>query len=178
MMRLNLLPWRERQREAAVRRFRVQLIAGALLALCAVTLVDQLARQRGQQEALANTRQQANLEVLAEQLQPLADVRAKHDVLMARLAALEGLRAQQGVLGDVFADLEVALPVGVQLLDLSLENGHLQMTGLATSGAEVAQFMRDLDRSGVLLDLALKRVRSMPGGDEFLLVARVSAFWS
>ncbi|MNC67232.1 hypothetical protein D3C75_1177090 [compost metagenome] len=52
------------------------------------------------------------------------------------------------------------------------------MTGLATSGAVVAQFMRDLDRSGVLLDLALKRVRSMPGGDEFLLVARVSAFWS
>jgi type IV pilus assembly protein PilN len=88
------------------------------------------------------------------------------------------LRAQQGVLGDVFADLERALPVGVQLLDLSLENGHLQMTGLATSGAVVAQFMRDLDRSGVLLDLALKRVRSMPGGDEFLLVARVSAFWS
>ncbi|MGE8370888.1 MAG: PilN domain-containing protein [Pseudomonas putida] len=178
MMRLNLLPWRERQREAALRRFRTQLIAGALLALCAVTLVDQLARQRGQQQALANAQQQAALEVLAGQLQPLADVRAQHDALIARSAALEGLRAQQGVLGDVFAGLEGALPFGVQLLDLSLENGHLQMTGLATSGAVVAQFMRDLERSGVLVDLALKRVRSLPGGDEFLLVARVSAFWS
>ena len=56
MMRLNLMPWRERQREAAIRRFRSQLIAGALLALCAVTLVDQLARQRGQQQAVANAR--------------------------------------------------------------------------------------------------------------------------
>ncbi|CAI3810364.1 hypothetical protein GLGCALEP_06183 [Pseudomonas sp. MM221] len=178
MMRLNLLPWRERQREAALRRFRTQLIAGALLALCAVTLVDQLARQRGQQQALANAQHQAAVEVLDEQLQPLADVRAQHDVLVDRSTSLEHLRAQQGVLGDVFADLEGALPVGVQLLELRLESGHLQMTGLATSGAMVAQFMRDLERSGALRDLALKHVRSMPSGDEFLLVARVSAFWS
>jgi len=178
MMRLNLLPWRERQRQALLRRFRTQLVAGALLALCAVTLVDQLARQRGQQQVLANTQRQADLGLLAEQLQPLADVRTQHEALLARSAALEGLRAHQGVLGGLFADLEGALPVGVQLLDLTLENGHLQMTGLATSGAVVAQFMRDLDRSSVLLGLELKRIRSLPGGDEFLLTARVSAFWS
>ncbi|MEB6592332.1 MULTISPECIES: PilN domain-containing protein [Pseudomonas] len=178
MMRLNLLPWRERQRQAVLRRFRTQLVAAALLALCAVMLVDQLARQRGQQQVLANTQRQVALGLLAEQLQPLADVRAQHQALLARSVALEGLRAHQGVLAGMFADLEGALPVGVRLLDLSLENGRLQMTGLATSGAVVAQFMRDLDRSSVLLDLELKRIRSLPGGDEFLLTARVSAFWS
>lgn len=178
MMRLNLLPWRERQRQATLRRFRSRLVAGAILALCAVMLVDQLARQRAQQQALSNTRQQAALERLAEQLRPLDDVRAQHQALLERLAALERLRAQQGILGDVFTDLEGALPMGVQLLDLSLENGHLQLAGLATSGAVVAQFMRDLEHSRVLLDLELKRIRSVPGGDEFLLAARVSAFWS
>ncbi|WP_306578571.1 PilN domain-containing protein [Pseudomonas sp.] len=178
MMRLNLLPWRERQRQATLRRFRSRLVAGAILALCAVMLVDQLARQRGQQQALSNTRQQAALERLAEQLRPLDDVREQHQALLERLAALERLRTQQGILGDVFTDLEGALPMGVQLLDLSLENGHLQLAGLATSGAVVAQFMRDLEHSRVLLDLELKRIRSVPGGDEFLLAARVSAFWS
>ena len=117
MMRLNLLPWRERQRQATLRRFRSRLVAGAILALCAVMLVDQLARQRGQQQALSNTRQQAALERLAEQLRPLDDVRAQHQALLERLAALESLRAQQGILGDVFTDLEGALPMGVQLLD-------------------------------------------------------------
>ncbi|BBU42266.1 PilN domain-containing protein [Pseudomonas monteilii] len=178
MMRLNLLPWRERQRQATLRRFRSRLVAGAILALCAVMLVDQLARQRAQQQALSNTRQQAALERLAEQLRPLDDVRAQHQALLERLAALERLRVQQGILGDVFTDLEGALPMGVQLLDLSLENGHLRLAGLATSGAVVAQFMRDLEHSRVLLDLELKRIRSVPGGDEFLLAARVSAFWS
>ncbi|MFJ3108037.1 PilN domain-containing protein [Pseudomonas putida] len=176
MMRLNLLPWRERQRQAALRRFRGQLVAGALLALCAVMLVDQLARQRGQQQALANTQFQAALEELDEQLRPLADVRTQHAALLARASALEGLRAHQGMLAGLFADLEGALPEGVQLLELSLESGRLQMTGLAASGAVVAQFMRDLNRSSVLLDLELKRIKSLPGGDEFLLTARVSAF--
>lgn len=178
MMRLNLLPWRERQRQAALRRFRGQLVGGALLALCAVMLVDQLARQRGQQQVLANTQRQATLDIQDEQLQPLAEVRAQHEALLARAVALEGLRAHQGVLAGVFADLEGALPEGVQLLDLSLDSGRLQMTGVAASGAVVAQFMRDLNRSSVLLDLELKRIKSLPDGDEFLLTARVAAFWS
>ncbi|AYG47098.1 fimbrial protein [Pseudomonas sp. Leaf58] len=178
MMRLNLLPWRERQRQAALRRFRRQLVISAVLALVAVTLVDQLARQRGQQLALANNQRQVALGLLRAQLQPLADLRAQHETLLARAAALEGLRSHQGVLVGVFADLEVALPVGVQLRELSLENGRLQVTGLAASGAVVAQFMRDLGRSSVLLDLELKHIKSLPSGDEFLLSARVSAFWS
>ncbi|MGN8251917.1 PilN domain-containing protein [Pseudomonas sp. SMV7] len=178
MMRLNLLPWRERQRQAVLRRLRRQLVAGALLALGAVTLVDQLARQRGERLALANSQREAAIGLLNEQLQPLADVRERHETLLARATSLESLRADQDVLADVFADLEAALPQGIQLLDLSLENGRLQVTGLATSGAVVAQFMRDLDRSSALLDLELKRIKSLPGGDEFLLSARVSAFWS
>lgn len=178
MMRLNLLPWRERQRQAAMRRFRSHLVAGALLALCAVTLVDQQARQRGQQQALANTQRQAALETLGLEAQPLADVRAQHAALLGRLAVLEGLQAQQGVLPGVLADLERALPLGMQLLGLSLENGRMELSGLATSGAVLAQFMRDLERSGVLLDLELKHIKSQPGGDEFLLAARVAAFWS
>ncbi|WP_448176448.1 PilN domain-containing protein [Pseudomonas putida] len=178
MMRLNLLPWRERQRQAALRRFRGQLVAGALLALCAVMLVDQLARQRGQQQVLANTQRQATLDVLGEQVQPLAEVRAQHEALLARAVALEGLRAHQDVLAGVFADLEGALPEGLQLLDLSLDSDRLQMTGVAASGAVVAQFMRDLNRSNALLDLELKHIKSLPDGDEFLLTARVAAFWS
>ncbi|RCL28168.1 fimbrial protein [Pseudomonas sp. AFG_SD02_1510_Pfu_092] len=178
MMRLNLLPWRELQRQAALRRFRRQLVGGALLALCAVMLVDQFARQRSQQQTLANTQRQAALEVSGEQVSSLAELRAQHEALLERTAALEGLRAHQDVLNGLFTDLENALPVGVQLLDLSLEDGRLQMTGQATSGAAIAQFMRDLGRSSALLDLQLRHISSQAGADEFLLSARVSAFWS
>jgi type IV pilus assembly protein PilN len=38
--------------------------------------------------------------------------------------------------------------------------------------------MRDLERSAVLQGLELKHVKHLPSGDEFVLTARVSAFWS
>lgn len=59
MLRINLLPWREQQRQAALRRLRLMLVGGVLLALCVVLLMDQLARQRAQQQAMANVSQQA-----------------------------------------------------------------------------------------------------------------------
>ena len=95
-----------------------------------------------------------------------------------RMVNLARLRADQAVLPALFEDLEAALPTGLQLTELKLADGRLQVTGLAVSGAVVAQFMRDLERSAVLQGLELKHVKSMPTGDQFVLTAHVSAFWS
>ncbi|WP_449430740.1 PilN domain-containing protein [Pseudomonas putida] len=178
MLRLNLLPWRERQRLATLRRFRLMLVGSAFLALCAVLLVDQLARQRAEQHALANASRQAALTELDQQLEQLAEARATLTTVQAQIQALADLRAQQGLVLELFADLERALPVGVQLTGLKLEEGRLQVVGLAASGAAIAQLMRGLERSGALLRLELKRMKSQPAGDEFVLTARVSASWS
>jgi type IV pilus assembly protein PilN len=52
------------------------------------------------------------------------------------------------------------------------------LVGLAASSAVIAQLMRDLGRSGILLDLELKQIKSLPAGEEFLLLARMSGSWS
>lgn len=178
MMRLNLLPWRERQRRSMLRRFQWMLLGSAILALCCVMLIDQLARQRAQQQATSNASHQSALALLGKQLEQHTDVRADHDATQAQVAALARLRADQGVLPALLADVEAALPAGLQLTELTLAHGRLHVTGVAASGAVVAQFMRDLERSAVLQGLALKHVKHLPSGDEFVLIARVSAFWS
>ncbi|HDS1818408.1 TPA: PilN domain-containing protein [Pseudomonas putida] len=178
MMRLNLLPWRERQRRSMLRRFQWMLLGSAVLALCCVMLIDQLARQRAQQQALSNVSRQSDLALFDQRLEQHADVRAAHDAAQQQAVVLARLRADQGVLPALFEDLEAALPTGLQLTELKLADGRLQVTGLAVSGAVVAQFMRDLERSAVLQGLELKHVKSMPTGDQFVLTARVSAFWS
>ncbi|MBK5004845.1 PilN domain-containing protein [Pseudomonas sp. S32] len=178
MIRLNLLPWRERQRQAASRRFYGQLLASAVLALCAVMVVDQMARQRGEQQRLSNLQREVAISSRRQQAHALAELREQHAVLAARLAELEGLRGHPDVLAGLFADLEGALPGEMQLLGLHMQAGHVRLTGVAPSGAVIAQFMRDLQRSGVLADLELKSIKSLPGVDEFVLTARAAAFWS
>lgn len=178
MLRLNLMPWRERQRLAALRRLRLMLVGSMVVALCAVLVVDQLARERARQLVSANDRQQAAIDALQGQAAQREHIRQSHEAVRAQASTLAGLRAEQGLVTAVFVDLERALPEGVQLTELKWEGARLRIAGVAASGAVVAQFMRGLERSGVLLDLELKRVKSQPGGDDFLLLARIAALWS
>ncbi|PVZ43055.1 PilN domain-containing protein [Pseudomonas sp. CC120222-01a] len=178
MLRLNLMPWRERQRLAALRRLRLMLLGAAVLALSAVLLIDQLARQRARQQAVASDSQQAAIEVLERQVAKHERIRQSYDEVRAQAVALADLRAEQGLVTAVFADLERALPEGVQLLRLELQGSRLRMVGVAASGAVVAQLMRELERSGAMRELELKSLNSQPGGDEFQLLARMSASWS
>lgn len=156
MLRLNLMPWRERQRLAALRRLRLTLVGAAVVALSAVLLIDQLARQRARQQAVANNSQQAAIDVLEVQRREHDRIRQSYEQVRAQTAALADLRAGQGRVTAVLADLERALPEGVQLLRLELQGSQLRMDGVAASGAVVAQLMRELERSGELRELGLK----------------------
>jgi len=140
--------------------------------------MDQLARQRAQQQAIANVSQQAVIAGLDAQLERLESARETLDSVRAQADMLAALHADRGLLVALFADLERALPEGVQVVELKLEGERLHIVGLAVSGAVVAQFMRDLGRSSVVQDLELKRLKSLPAGDEFLMLGRMSASWS
>ncbi|MGG5287843.1 PilN domain-containing protein [Pseudomonas shirazensis] len=175
MLRLNLLPWRERQRLAALRRFQLALIGSLLLALAGVIMLDQLARQRGQQQLAAIAERQADVARLDIQLQQLKAVQGSHEDVMAQSAALQALRNGQNLLPRMFAELEQALGASLQLTEMSIHEGQLRLLGLAASPAVVAQFIRDLQQSRRFDALELKHIRAVADGDEFLLLARLSA---
>ncbi|HDS1734234.1 PilN domain-containing protein [Pseudomonas hunanensis] len=173
MLRLNLLPWRERDRLAALRRFQRALIGSLLLAFCGVMVLDYLARQRAHLQAAAIVEGKARIASLDKQLEEVDGLHHAHQVVTAQLASLEALRSDQGQAQSVFAALERALGTGLQLTELSLQEGQLQLLGLAASPAVVAQFMRDLQHAQLFETLELKHIRSGPEGDAFLLLARV-----
>jgi len=178
MLRLNLLPWRERQRLAAVRRFKLTLVASVLFALCGVMLLDHLARQRLQAQAFAIAQGQDALQALEAELAYIDGLREQRDAMLAQYAALERLRSGQGLALALFAELERVMPEGLSLSELSVRDDRLQLLGLVASSAVLAQLMRDLEQSAVLRGLELKRLRKLSAGEEFLLVAHVSATWS
>ncbi|WP_286954275.1 MULTISPECIES: PilN domain-containing protein [unclassified Pseudomonas] len=178
MLRINLLPWREQQRLAAFRRLRLMVLGGVVLALGAVLLMDQLARQRAHHQALANASRQAAVAELDAQLEQLDGIRLALESVRGQTDTLASLHAERGLLSVLLADLERALPEGVQVIELTLEHARLQIVGVAVSAAVVAQFMRDLERSSGLFDLELKGLKSVAAGDEFVLLARVAASWS
>lgn len=174
-VRLNLLPWRERQRLAIARRFRLALVCSLLIAFVGVMVVDRLAHLRIQQQAMANTARESQVRTLDAALRRLDEVDASLEAVRAQYARLAGLRAGQGSAAQLLADIEQAMPFGMRLVKVQLQGEQLALDGLAVSSAVLAQFMRDLQRSPLLHGLELRHVQGLPGGDGFLLTARMMA---
>ncbi|CAG8864368.1 hypothetical protein PS627_00995 [Pseudomonas fluorescens] len=175
MLRLNLLPWRERRRLAAVRRLQASLVAAALLALCGVLALDQIGRQRLQLQALAHDRAQAELVTLERRLSEMAALEQTLADVHEEQAVLAGLRAGKGDALAFFEQLEQVLPEGVYLTGLALKGADVQLQGIATSGSLVAQLMRSLQTAPLLHEVDLQQLRSEPRGEAFRLSARMLA---
>lgn len=177
-VRLNLLPWRERKRLATLQRFRLALMASLLAAFVGVMVIDRLAHLRLKQQAMANAARETQVRSLDATLRSLDEAGASLAMVHAQHAKLAGLRTGQEGVAQLLLDIEQALLPGMRLTVVQLQDEQLSLSGLAVSSAVLAQFMRDLQRSPTLHGLELKRVQGLPGGDGFLLTARLKAFAS
>ncbi|MCE1115979.1 MULTISPECIES: PilN domain-containing protein [Pseudomonas] len=178
MLRLNLMPWRERRRARDVHRFRVLVIASLLLALLGVMLLDHLARARLARQAGVLAAQQAEGQRMDAIVAQVEQIRAARATLLVEQKELLGLRVRQALLPDLFLSLEHALPEGARLTELRAVDGQLRLTGQAASPAVVARLMRDLQAAQGLQDLQLVHLRNLETGDEFVLTARLAVHGS
>lgn len=178
MVRLNLMPWRERQRAQVLRRFCMMLVGSCVLALAGLLLLDQLARARLARQVATTALYQEQLKRLDSQQVTITELRNERQALQQQEAALMQLRAGQATLGSLFQGLEKAMPGGARFTELNLENGRIRLSGLAASAAVLAQLMRDLEAMQVLSGLELVFLRHEAGSDAFLITAELSAGWS
>ncbi|QXH47036.1 PilN domain-containing protein [Pseudomonas xanthosomatis] len=178
MVRLNLMPWRERRRAQVLRHFCMMLVGSCVLALAGLLLLDQLARARLAQQVAATALYQVQLNHFDSQQLTVTELRNEREALQQQQAALMQLRAGQATLVSLFQGLEKAMPDGARFTELNLENGRLRLAGLAASAAVVAQLMRDLEAMQVLSGLELVFLRHEAAGDAFLITAELSAGWS
>ncbi|MDZ5603971.1 PilN domain-containing protein [Pseudomonas sp. RP23018S] len=178
MLRLNLLPWREQRRAAAVRRFQRSLFGGAVAALALVLVIDQLAQARVRQQQVVNAAHHANGVALEQQVEQLDTVIEQRKQFEQRRAGLVRLHAGQGAVPGILAGLEQAAPAGLQLTRLHLKDGQVTLAGLAATPALVARLVREIQRLAVLQDVEVKQIRSSPAGDRFELVAKLPAHGS
>lgn len=96
-------------------------------------LLDHMARQRLQSQELAIAQSQALLQEQQAELARIDGLRERREAVQAQTSALARLRADQGLPLVVFAELERAMPEGLSLSELTLQENRVQVLGLAAS---------------------------------------------
>ena len=160
MARINLLPWREEQRQERQRRFMISLLMTAILGVVLVFLVGSIFDQRINHQRYRNTlikQEISGLEVRIARIEELERTRAR---LISRKQVIERLQASRSTTVELLDMLAKTIPVGVTLVSIRQQGPQLALIGNSQSNARVSAYLRELEGSELFLDPQLDFVRS------------------
>ncbi len=148
MIKINLLPYREKKQKAGVQQ-QVVIIAAALI-LCLGVMVLLYFSERS---ATVDLRQKvkaadAKLASLSKIAGEIGKVKADKDVLEKKIAIIKNLEANRLKPVILLDDFTGFIPVGqLWLTSLNLSENECRVEGLARDNSSIAQFMKNIEKS-------------------------------
>ena len=147
MARINLLPWRDEQREERKKRFVAMLLGaafagGGIIFMADGYVSDMLVHQQGRNQFVQN-----EINGLNSRIKEIDELKKKRAELLDRMDVIQSLQGNRPIIVRVFDGIARAVPDGVYLTSVEMEEENLAITGVAESNDRVSMFMRRLDAS-------------------------------
>lgn len=163
MAHINLLPWREEQRQEQTRQFATvtvlsMALTGALIFMVHVTFNNQIDHQKLRNKMLQD--EIATLDASLKQIEALEDTKEQ---LLARMDVIQSLQQQRPQIVHLFDDFVRTVPEGIYLTDIKQEGNQLTIKGVAESNGRVSAYMRNIDASEWMTTPKLKVIETKKG---------------
>ena len=147
MANINLLPWREAQRNE---RNKVKLgicivmwVLAGLIVLAGKAYMD----YRIEHQQARNKFVQSEIDALSKIIREIEDLKEKRDALLARMEVIQNLQQNRAQIVHVFDDLVSKVPNGVFYDTITKTQSSLRIGGKAQSNGRVSALMRNLEAS-------------------------------
>lgn len=144
---LNLLPWREKAREAQKKQFMTLLGGSALLAVIGVLGAYQFMQMAIEYQNNRNQRLNDEIAQLDKQIKEIEALDATRRALLDRMQVIEDLQSTRPAIVHLFDEMVTAMPKGMYLTSLKQDGTKVQLQGKAESYARVSSYMNRLDAS-------------------------------
>ena len=147
MAHINLLPWREWERERKKKEFLgnlagVLVLGAALIFLGGWVLDGNIDHQNARNKFL-----QDKITELDTKIAEIAQLEKQRDDLQERMGLIQELQGNRPVIVRVFDELVRTLSKGVHYQKLTMAAGGLTVEGTAESNNRISSLMRNLDES-------------------------------
>ena len=171
MTRINLLPWREEQRQEQKKQFVMMtmltcILAAAIVGLIHIQMASKIDYQISRNKFVSNEITKVNDEI--KEISELQKVRRS---LIERMEVIQDLQGSRPSIVHLFTEIVSTVPNGVYLESLTQVGSNLLVNGEAESNARVSTYMRNLSGSEWLKDPNLSVIEI-----EDLTVNRISTF--
>ena len=168
MIRINLLPWREEQRQARRQQFAalaglISVLAGLVWFLGYTIINGHISTQEGKNGFLKK-----EIAVLDKEIEEIKSLKEQIDLLLKRKQVIESLQANRAETVHLFNELARQIPEGVYLKGLKQTGQKVMLSGFTESNARVSTMMRNLEASPPLENPRLIEIKAVMAGNRRL----------
>lgn len=157
--RINLLPWREWERERRRQEFLTNVVAVLVFAAIGVWAVGMYIDGRIDNQQRRNAYLQQQIAEKDKRIREIRDLRAKREQLLARMQAIQDLQGNRPVPVRVFDELVRTLADGVFYTKLELSGDVITVSGTAESNNRISALMRNIEASEWFKEPNLKGIK-------------------
>lgn len=178
MMQINLLPWRERRREAMRRAFVMQIVLAVVAAIFVVMAAHKLLTQRLARQEVINRTLEQHIADLNTRVAKVGQLRERQVAVRDRMRVIADLQKERAAVVRVFDELARSLPNEVYFLTLERAGDVILIEGVSESYAGITQLMRRLEDSeefdnADLNDIATEGSKTVDESSLFIFNLRV-----
>lgn len=159
MARINLLPWRQEERERRNKEFITLVVAVTLLALLAAFASWSYFNNELDEQLDANALIEQENARLDKALVEIDSLEQRRDDIVSRMQVIQDLQGRRPVPVRLWDDLAKAMPPALYLNNLKREGDVLTLTGLADNPNIVSSLIRNLDNSKWMGNSAVSNIQ-------------------
>ncbi|WP_282145926.1 PilN domain-containing protein [Alteromonas stellipolaris] len=160
MAHVNLLPWREQQRQHQKQQYLMALVAVAAIMGLIFWFIGQAIDQQINHQNSRNQFLEREIGLLDAQIADIKNIKESKNAIEQRMALIEQLQASRNVAAIIFDELAKTVPVGVTFQSMKRIGNKLQIEGISDSNNRLSDFMRSLDNSDVFVGAELSSIKA------------------
>lgn len=150
MPHINLLPWRELQREQSKKKFITLLMA--VVIACFVTMYALSTFYSGLKEGqmLKNNYLSSEITMLDQKIRDIRDLDKKKENLQQRMRLIEELQSSRNLGTQIMDEVAKIVPTGVYLTKLERRGSAIHVVGRSESNNHLSNMLREVQNSYLL----------------------------
>jgi len=167
MANINLLPWRDWERERKKKAFIAQTVSVLLVGITIIFGVGQVLNNAILTQEGRNTYLQGRIAVLDKKIEEIKTLREEREDLLARMRVINELQGNRPVIVRIFDEVVQTLAKGVHYQRLEMTDRTLKVAGVAESNNRISALMRNIDESDWFASPNLKGIKEDPTNADY-----------
>ncbi|TVS12686.1 MAG: pilus assembly protein PilN [Wenzhouxiangella sp.] len=159
MSRINLLPWRETQRQERQRNFVILVAVVAVAAAGAVFGANQWMGGIIDGQEARNNFLRSEIRSLDREIAQIEDLERTRDNLVSRKNVIERLQANRSLMVHLFNQIAQTVPEGITLNSVRQTGSDLTIIGTTESETRVSEYMRRIENADWLRNPELRIIQ-------------------